>query len=163
MILVLHDFRIIWGPDYAAHVTTQHDPDALAAILDLYLELLAYNRRTAHELGISDTDLAVLDLIHRGGTITPTELARRTDTHPATMTGILNRLEEGGWILRERPQADRRAVSITFRPDREDLIGRHYAKADSAVRAVGDARGREAMTLVTAYLEQITAAVRQSR
>jgi DNA-binding MarR family transcriptional regulator len=34
--------------------------------------------------------------------LSPSVLARRAGLHPATMTGILDRLERGRWITRDR-------------------------------------------------------------
>jgi DNA-binding MarR family transcriptional regulator len=39
-------------------------------------------------------------------------LNHRVGVHLATMTGILNRLEEAGWVTRERSASDRRAVVV---------------------------------------------------
>lgn len=71
------------------------------------------NRVVSYALGIKDSDLAVLDALHQNGPQTPTELARRTHTHVATMTGVLSRLERDGWIVRKREDiADGRSVRI---------------------------------------------------
>ena len=70
------------------------------------------NRAVGSALGIKDADLAVLDVLHREGPLTPTELARRTRTHLATMTGVLRRLEVGGWVERRPDATDRRSVRI---------------------------------------------------
>jgi DNA-binding MarR family transcriptional regulator len=43
------------------------------------------------------------------------------------MTGILDRLERGGWIVRERDPADRRAVVIRAVRDRYAVLLRQYA------------------------------------
>ncbi|MGY2093587.1 MarR family transcriptional regulator [Nocardia gipuzkoensis] len=61
-----------------------------------------------------DVDWTCLDLINRHGPLSPTMLARSAGLHPATLTGILDRLEAGGWIARERDpkSADRRAVTL---------------------------------------------------
>ena len=67
------------------------------------------NRAVGAVLGIKDADLAVLDVLHREGPLTPTELARRTRTH---LTGVLRRLERGGWVERRPDAADRRSVRI---------------------------------------------------
>jgi MarR family len=40
-----------------------------------------------------------LDLITRHGPLSPSAPARRAGLHPATMTGILDRLERGGWVI----------------------------------------------------------------
>lgn len=55
---------------------------------------------------------------------TPSALARRAGLHPATLTGILDRLERGGWVVRERDPKDRRAVQIrAVRERNAELLG----------------------------------------
>ncbi len=84
----------------------------ILALRRLNSALSASNRAVGARLGIKDGDLAVLDCLSQDGPQTPTELARRTHTHVATMTGILARLERDGWIERRRAETDRRSVQI---------------------------------------------------
>jgi DNA-binding MarR family transcriptional regulator len=49
------------------------------------------------------------------------------------MTGILDRLERGGWIARERDPADRRAVLIRAEQGRGAEVFRLYAGMNSAM------------------------------
>jgi DNA-binding MarR family transcriptional regulator len=143
-------------------VTSSQRPNPRPAIQDLYIELLASNRSNGRLLGLSDSDLAALDLVHRAGTITPTELARRTHTHPATMTGILKRLENGGWISRTRPEGDRRAVVIAIQPDREEQIQASYARADAAIDSLNQATSPVDLAAVEAYAHAMAAAIREA-
>jgi DNA-binding MarR family transcriptional regulator len=89
-----------------------HVEQALLALRRLNSTLMVSNRVVGARLHIKDTDLAVLDRLHQDGPQTPTELAHRTRTHLATMTGILTRLERDGWIERRRNEADRRSARI---------------------------------------------------
>jgi DNA-binding MarR family transcriptional regulator len=141
-------------------VTSSRRPDPRIAIQDLYIELLAFNRSNGRRLGLSDSDLAALDIVHRAGGITPTELARRTHTHPATMTGILKRLEKGGWTTRTRPDVDRRAVVIAVQPDREEQIQASYALADAAIDSLNQATSPAVLAAVEAYALSMAAAIR---
>ena len=43
------------------------------------------------------------------------------------MTGILDRLERGGWIVRERDPSDRRAVIVRASRERYAELLRHYS------------------------------------
>jgi len=43
------------------------------------------------------------------------------------MTGVLDRLERGGWIARERDPDDRRAVVVRTLRDRYAELLRHYS------------------------------------
>lgn len=85
---------------------------AVLALRRLNSALMISNRVVGARLDIRDGDLAVLDTLHQDGPQTPTELAYRTRTHLATMTGILTRLERDGWIERRRNVADRRSARI---------------------------------------------------
>src|SRR5689334_22038462 len=84
--------------------------------LNNQLSLLNYHVGARVEL--KDVDLDCLDLVARHGPLTPSAIARRAGLHPATMTGILDRLERGGWVSRERDPSDRRAVLVRARRER---------------------------------------------
>ena len=70
------------------------------SLRDLGTQLAQLNHSVGARLDLKPTDLGCLDLISRHGPISPSALARRTGLHPATMTGVLDRLERGGWIER---------------------------------------------------------------
>src|SRR6266513_6101144 len=86
------------------------------SLRDLGTQLAQLNHSVGARLDLKPTDLGCLDLISRHGPISPTGLARRAGLHPATMTGVLDRLERGGWIARERDPSDRRAVVVRIQP-----------------------------------------------
>jgi DNA-binding MarR family transcriptional regulator len=73
-----------------------------------------------------DGDLECLDVITRHGPLSPSALARRAGLHPATLTGVLDRLERGGWIARDRDPADRRGVLVRAERGRGAEILRLY-------------------------------------
>ena len=47
--------------------------------------------------------------------------------HPATITGILDRLERGRWVARERDPTDRRAVVVRALRDRNAELFHLYS------------------------------------
>jgi DNA-binding MarR family transcriptional regulator len=68
--------------------------------------------------GISMTESLVLwKVYHRGG-IKASAIASQMGLPPSTLTGMLDRLVEGGWLLREADPSDRRAVLI----DRKSVV-----------------------------------------
>ncbi len=94
------------------------------SLRELSIQLTLLNRQVVAHLDFNDGDLPCLDLIARHGPLSPSALARRAGLHPATVTGVLDRLERGGWIVRERDPSDRRAVTVRALRDRNsELIG----------------------------------------
>lgn len=92
-------------------------------------QLSLLNHQVSARLELKDVDLDCLELIGRHGPLSPSVLARRAGLHPATVTGILDRLQRGGWIVRERdPDAtDRRAVGVRALRGRGGELFRLYS------------------------------------
>ncbi|MCW3842956.1 MarR family transcriptional regulator [Micromonospora yasonensis] len=99
------------------------------AMRELNNQLALLNHHVGVRLSLRDVDLDCLDLIARHGPLSPGALARRAGLHPATMTGILDRLQRGGWIVRERdPDAtDRRSVTVRALRERNGELFQLYA------------------------------------
>ena len=74
-------------------------------------QLSLLNHHVSAHIDLNDTDLDCPELINRHGPLSPSALARHAGLHPATITGILDRLQRGGWVVRERDPTDRRAAS----------------------------------------------------
>lgn len=97
------------------------------SLRELRIQLALLNYRVGSQLELKDVDLDCLDILDAHGPLSPSELARRAGLHPATMTGILDRLERGGWIVRERDPADRRAVRVRAVHERFAELLRFYS------------------------------------
>lgn len=70
----------------------------------------------AERIGVNATDLNCLNLVALAGPLTAGELARQTGLTTASITGVLDRLEEGGFVRRERDPKDRRRVNVKLNP-----------------------------------------------
>ena len=72
----------------------------------------------ADKIGINATDLNCLNILSFSGHMTAGELARATGLTTASITGVIDRLEEAGFVSRERDPHDRRRVVVTITLDR---------------------------------------------
>src|SRR5215813_8260121 len=72
----------------------------------------------ADRIGINATDLNCLNILSFSGRMTAGELARATGLTTASITGVADRLEEAGYVRRERDPDDRRRVVIQLVFDR---------------------------------------------
>src|SRR6266849_5477498 len=103
------------------------------SLRELRIQLSLLNLHVGAHLDLKDVDLNCLDLIAGHGPLSPSALARRAGLHPATMTGILDRLERGGWVARERDPADRRAVVVRALNSRNADLVRLYSGMNTSM------------------------------
>ena len=66
----------------------------------------------ADRVGLNATDLNCLNILSFSGEMTAGELAKQTGLTTASITGVADRLEEAGYVRRERDPKDRRRVVI---------------------------------------------------
>ena len=71
-----------------------------------------FHATLAARQGLSATDEKSLDLVDRFGPLTAGDLARRTGLAPASITGLISRLEQKGLVRRVPDPADGRRVLI---------------------------------------------------
>jgi DNA-binding MarR family transcriptional regulator len=103
------------------------------SLREMSMQISLLNHQVRGHLELKGADLECLDLIQRHGPLSPSELARRAGLHAATVTGILDRLERGGWISRERDPSDRRAVVVQAARARLAEVLHLYAGMNSAM------------------------------
>ncbi|GAA1690923.1 MarR family transcriptional regulator [Glycomyces endophyticus] len=140
-----------------APTDTEHVTELLRA---LTVQLRLLNRQVSDRLRLQDVDLECLDLIARTGPLTPSALARAADLHPATVTGVLDRLETAGWIRRDRVPTDRRAVHLTADPGRATEVRALYEPLRTAIAEVCADFTPEQLAVIAAFVDRIAAAGR---
>jgi DNA-binding MarR family transcriptional regulator len=128
------------------------------SLRELAIQLSLLNHHVSAHLALNDVDLDCLDLINRHGPLSPSALARLAGLHPATITGILDRLERGGWVTRDRDPSDRRAVAIrALRGRNAELIGLYAGMNASMDEICAGYTGAE-LELLAGFLRRTAAA-----
>jgi DNA-binding MarR family transcriptional regulator len=130
----------------------------LSTLRELRIELAVLNHRVGSRVELKDLDVDCLDVIARQGPIGPTALAARLGIHVATMTGILNRLEAGGWISREPAADDRRATRVASPPDRQRELYRIYGGMTARMTEVCEGYTEEQLDVIADFLARTVAA-----
>lgn len=103
------------------------------SLRELGTQLSQLNHHVGAKVNLKSADFDCLDLIGRHGPLSPSTLARLAGVHPATLTGIVDRLEREGWVARERDIDDRRAVVIRARRARRGELFRLYAGMNTSM------------------------------
>ena len=84
----------------------------LEAILYLYTESRRITKELAREAELTGPQLVVLKLLEGVGDLSLTQLSERIRAQNSTVTGIIDRMERVGLVLRARSREDRRVVNI---------------------------------------------------
>jgi len=103
------------------------------SLRELSVQLSLLNHHIGAHVDLKDVDVECLDLLTRHGRLSPSTLARQAGLHPATVTGILDRLERGGWAARERDPSDRRGVVVRPLRDRNAELFRLYSGMNASM------------------------------
>jgi DNA-binding MarR family transcriptional regulator len=130
------------------------------ALRDLNIQLSLLNRQFGARVELKDADWDCLDLINRQGPLSPSALARVAGLHPATLTGVLDRLQRGGWIVRERdPDAtDRRAVTVRARRERNAELYRLFSGMNAQMDQLCEDYTDAELELIAGFLRRTTTA-----
>jgi MarR family transcriptional regulator, organic hydroperoxide resistance regulator len=80
------------------------------------------SKKVERETGLTGPQLWAIKVIAEEAPIKVSDVARRMYLHPATVVGILDRLEGRGLVVRTRSQEDRRVVEIELTEQGKDLV-----------------------------------------
>jgi DNA-binding MarR family transcriptional regulator len=166
----MFDYENIWKPYYMSSRTTRDGEAARRrrrsvnaikeSMRELSVQLSRLNHHVGAHLDLKEIDLGCLDTIARHGPLSPSALARSAGLHPATVTGILDRLERGGWVARERDPSDRRAVVVRALRDRGAEVFRLYSGMNASLDQILAGHSDDELDLLASFLRRTTDAGR---
>lgn len=93
-------------------------PELVAGIIDnlrrVFQVINEQSKRAEHETGLTGPQLWAMKVISESVSLKLTDLARKMYLHPATVVGIIDRLEARGLVERTRSTKDRRVVDLAL-------------------------------------------------
>lgn len=102
------------------------NPEMVEAIIDnlrrVFQAVNEYSKKAERETGLTGPQLWTIKVLSGAAPMRVSELARRMYLHPATVVGILDRLEGRGLVTRTRSAEDRRVVEIDLTDLGKDMI-----------------------------------------
>ncbi len=103
------------GTDIAISETMQSLRRIVKAIED-------YSHEVSGRFGVTGPQLWALKTISREGSLPLGELSKKMYLDPSTVTGVIDRLEGKGYVVRDRSHEDRRVVNVRLTPLGESLV-----------------------------------------
>jgi DNA-binding MarR family transcriptional regulator len=117
-------------------------------------ELHRLNDAVGSHIDLLPGDLEVLDMLGRHGPMSPRDVIAATGIHPATLTGVLDRLERGGWLRRSPDEKDRRRLIIEAVTERGGEVARLYAPMSKALNEICAGYSTEELASIVNFLER---------
>jgi DNA-binding MarR family transcriptional regulator len=75
-----------------------------------------YSHEVSNKFGITGPQLWALKTISQSESLSLSELSETMYLHPSTITGVVDRLEKKGFVVRVRDKKDRRVISVRLTP-----------------------------------------------
>jgi DNA-binding MarR family transcriptional regulator len=142
--------------DPADHARRRLEGEFLLALRRSGAVMQLLGAASADRIGINVTDLNCLNILALSGPLTAGELARATGLTTASITGVLDRLEEGGFVRRERDAHDRRRVVVHLDPTRgRRHVAPVFAPVVEAWRAAAAQYTDEQLALILGFQTQL--------
>jgi DNA-binding MarR family transcriptional regulator len=123
----------------------------------------SFFRAAAARVGMTVTDMQVIDLLDNSGAMSAGQLADLTGLTTGAITGMLNRLEEAGLVRRERDPEDGRRVIVQLErgKDKTHEINSIFDTAGQALDEIASQYDDEQVAFLLEFLKRSNALSRQ--
>jgi DNA-binding MarR family transcriptional regulator len=113
-----------------------------------------FGQTVADRAGISNSDMDCLDFVILEGRVTAGRLAEVTGLTTGAITGVVDRLEQAGFVRRERDADDRRKVFIAPVPENTAKVGKLYEHMQRAMLKAWEAYSDAELRLLLRFATQ---------
>lgn len=138
-------------------------PAMVAGIIDdirrLFQVLTEQSRRVEHETSLTGPQVWVVKMLEKSSPMKVSDLARRMYLHPATMVGLLDRLEAKGLVKRTRSENDRRVVHIDLTEQGHELVKNSPEVVQSLLVTGLETLDEQKLETISKGLEQVVTIV----
>jgi len=96
--------------------------EVLIALRRIIQSIDLHSRYLVRQFGLTGPQLIILQELSRLGEVSVGDLSKAISLSQATVTGILERLEKTGLVVRRRSEIDRRRVMVQATPACRDIL-----------------------------------------
>lgn len=126
------------------------------AVLRFIAAVVLHNQAVAARVGLGASDAQVLSLLTVNGPMTPGRIASLTGLSTGSVTALLDRLERGSYVRRERDLRDRRKVVVVPAEEGQRRLEQHYTGYGEHMRDVLAQLSPGQLQTVAEFLEAMT-------
>jgi DNA-binding MarR family transcriptional regulator len=110
-------------PAMQSAVSERTVSDSVLIALRKIIQAIEMNsKKLVKRVGLTGPQLIILQEIARCGEVTAGEIARAVSVSQATVTGILDRMESRGLLVRQRSDSDKRRIMVSITPAGRQIL-----------------------------------------
>lgn len=131
--------------------------DLIKCLRKLTTRTVLFQQKAAHSLGVIHTDFKTADILNEVGPLTAGELGKITGLSTGSVTALIDRLEQAGYVRREKDPNDRRRVIIVPVKERQKFIKEHYVPLNKSFSELCSHYNEEELSLIIGFIEKTIA------
>lgn len=139
------------------------DTEIVDRLFELAVVLTDLMHRRLAANGLTPARGQVLWLLHRHGELTQRELSELLECSPRNVTGLVDALQDAGFVARSPHPDDRRAVLVSLTARGTKLVAGWSADRDTATANLWAGTSREERAVFAAVLDRVLAALRSTQ
>lgn len=125
------------------------------ALVRTIANVVVFNSQVAEQLGLGVSDMQFMSYLQQEGPLSPGRLSELSGLKSGSVTGVIDRLEQAGWVHRERDESDRRKVRVVLDEERLNAAESPYAGQAANLRRVLDTFDPMELDTIARFLERL--------
>ena len=125
------------------------------ALVRTIANVVVFNAQVADQLGLGVSDMQFMTYLMQEGPLSPGRLSELSGLKSGSVTGVIDRLEQAGWVHRERDESDRRKVRVVLDEERLNAAESPYAGQAANLRRVLDTFEPLELDTIARFLERL--------
>lgn len=140
----------------ADYIFDQQADTLIKSLRRFSTRMTLFEQNVSHSLGVFHTDLKCLDIINESGPINPSELANETGLTTGTITALVDRLVDAGYVTRQNDPNDRRKILISSNKEKLQDVRELYISLARATAELCDRYSDKELNSIFDFMKQIT-------
>lgn len=118
--------------------------------------IMTYVRPALNEAGITEQQWRIIRLLAENSTLDFQDLSEKASILRPSLTGILNRLERGGLVMRLKPASDQRRVFVKLTNEGAKLYNKTSLRVCEGFTQLEQEFGQDKMSQLEILLQELT-------
>ena len=115
----------IWGRTMPKQISRDIAiSDIMQSLRRIFKAIQVYSQEVSQNFGITGPQLWALKILSINGSLPLGQLSQKMYLHPSTISGVVDRLEQKGYVVRDRGHEDRRVVMVQLTPKGKKVISK---------------------------------------